>query len=297
MDKKESLEGFYRDKFDRQPEGMMPDNMHFNLFSYEDCLGTATITYRRRDFYKVTLSWGRNIIHYGDTSLEVNGPALAFFNPEVPYTIDLPDGQMLGDYFIFTADYFNAQYRNSIRELPVFAPGGKPVYLLNKTQEKTAKGIFKKIKQEQGTDYAFKHDLIRNYIVELIHFALKLQPVDTVYQQMDANTRITAVFNELLDRQFPIESAAQRFELRTARDFAERLAVHVNHLNYALKHTTGKTTTEHILSRLASEAMILLKHTSWNVSEISYSLGFEDAAHFSHFFKKYTNQTPSEYRS
>ncbi|SFM77297.1 Helix-turn-helix domain-containing protein [Chitinophaga sp. YR627] len=297
MEKMESLEGFYQDKFNRPPDGLKQDNIHFNLFSFDDCEGTATIKYRRRDFYKVTLSWGRNILHYGDTSLEVNGPALAFFSPDVPYTIDLPDGMMMGDYFIFTEAYFNAQYRNSIRDLPVFAAGARPVFLLNKTQEKTARGIFKKMKQELATDYEFKHDLIRNYIVELIHFALKLKPVDTVYQQMDANTRITAVFNELLDRQFPIESLAQRFELRSARDFADRLAVHVNHLNYALKHTTGKTTTEHILNRLASEAMVLLKHTDWSISEISYTLGFEDAAHFTHFFKKHTSQTPTAYRS
>ncbi|TWV99363.1 helix-turn-helix domain-containing protein [Chitinophaga pinensis] len=297
MEKMESLEGFYEDKFNRAPDGLKHDNMHFNLFSFDDCAGTATIKYRRRDFYKVTFSWGRNILHYGDTSLEVNGPALAFFSPDVPYTIDLPDGMMMGDYFIFTEAYFNAQYRNSIRELPVFAPGARPVFLLNKTQEKTARGIFKKMKQELATDYEFKHDLIRNYIVELIHFALKLKPVDTVFQQMDANTRITAVFNELLDRQFPIESLAQRFELRSARDFADRLAVHVNHLNYALKHTTGKTTTEHILNRLASEAMVLLRHTDWSISEISYTLGFEDAAHFTHFFKKHTNQTPTAFRS
>ena len=297
MEKMESLEGFYQDKFNRTPDGLKHDDMHFNLFSFDDCAGTATIRYRRRDFYKVTFSWGRNILHYGDTSLEVNGPALAFFSPEVPYTIELPDGMMMGDYFIFTEAYFNAQYRNSIRELPVFASGSRPVFLLNKAQEKTAKGIFKKMKQELATDYEFKHDLIRNYIVELIHFALKLKPVDTVYQQINANTRITAVFNELLDRQFPIESLAQRFELRSASDFADRLAVHVNHLNYALKHTTGKTTTEHILNRLASEAMVLLKHTDWSISEISYTLGFEDAAHFTHFFKKYTNQTPTAYRS
>lgn len=295
MEKTETLENFYQDKFDSRPDSLRND-MHFNIFSYDECKADATIQYRRRDFYKVTLANGRNIVHYGDKSLEVNGAVLAFFNPEVPYTIEMTDGQTAGDYFIFREAYFNEHYRSSIRELPIFAAGNKPLYLLNKTQEKAAKGIFRKMRAEMNSDYEFKHDLIRNYIVELIHFALKLKPVDTLYQHVDANARITAVFNELLDRQFPIESATQRFELRSARDFAERLAVHVNHLNYALKHTTGKTTTEHILSRLASEATVLLKHTDWNISEISYSLGFEDVAHFSHFFKKYTNQSPSAFR-
>ena len=104
------------------------------------------------------------------------------------------------------------------------------------------------------------------------------------------------MFRELLDRQFPIESTDQRLELRSARNYADCLGVHVNHLNRALKLTTGKTTTEHIFDRLASEAQALLRHTQWNVSQIGYTLGFDDTAHFNHFFKKQTHQQPSYFR-
>ncbi|GAB3641576.1 helix-turn-helix domain-containing protein [Spirosoma arcticum] len=112
-----------------------------------------------------------------------------------------------------------------------------------------------------ASDYAYKHDLIRSYLVELVHVAAKFQSVQTTYPHMDANVRITSVFRELLDRQFPIESANQRFALRSARDYADRLGVHVNHLNRALRATTGKTTTEHIFDRPVSEAQVLLKHS------------------------------------
>ena len=78
---------------------------------------------------------------------------------------------------------------------------------------------------------------------------------------------------------------------------ADRLAVHVNHLNKILKDNTGKTTTELISSRVIQEAKILLKQTNWNVSEISYSLGFEEVSHFSNFFKKQTSLTPLVFRS
>jgi AraC family transcriptional activator of pobA len=130
-----------------------------------------------------------------------------------------------------------------------------------------------------------------------VHYSLKMQPAGNLYQHTDANTRITAVFTELLERQFPIESPAQQFTLRSAKDFADQLAVHVNHLNRAIRTTTGKTTTGHIFERLISEAKALLKHTDWNISEISYCLGFEDPAHFNHFFKKQTKTTPSIFRS
>jgi AraC family transcriptional regulator, transcriptional activator of pobA len=85
--------------------------------------------------------------------------------------------------------------------------------------------------------------------------------------------------------------------MRTAKDYAERLAIHVNHLNKVLKQSTGKTTTEIISSRIAQEAKILLKHTDWNISEIAYSLGFEEVAHFSNFFKKQTTIAPLAFRA
>jgi AraC-like DNA-binding protein len=112
-----------------------------------------------------------------------------------------------------------------------------------------------------------------------------MQPSEKLYQNIDANTRLTAVFSELLERQFPIESPSQQFALRSAKDFAEQLNVHVNHLNRAIKLSTGKTTTGQISERLAREAKALLKHTHWNIAEISYSLGFEEPAHLTIFSK------------
>jgi AraC-like DNA-binding protein len=70
----------------------------------------------------------------------------------------------------------------------------------------------------------------------------------------------------------------------------------VNHLNKVLKENTGKTTTELISSRIAQEAKILLRQTDWNVSEIAYSLGFEEVAHFSNFFRKQTSTSPLGFR-
>jgi AraC-like DNA-binding protein len=105
------------------------------------------------------------------------------------------------------------------------------------------------------------------------------------------------LFIELLERQFPIESQNQKLALRTAKDYADRLSVHVNHLNKVLKENTGKTTTEIISSRITQEAKILLKQTDWNISEIAYCLGFEQLAHFSNFFRKQTSIAPNLFRA
>ena len=61
--------------------------------------------------------------------------------------------------------------------------------------------------EEQKSDYTYKDDLIRNYINLIIHEALKLQPSEHYDQHKNAASRLTSVFLELLERQFPIESA------------------------------------------------------------------------------------------
>lgn len=298
MANRETLEEFYQHKFNWLPDNLKQDIGHFNVFRVEDTLsqGGTPIHYARRDFYKISLIRGRTVYHYADKSIEADGTALMFFNPNVPYTYESLQNERSGYFCIFKESFFTESLRTNINELPMFAPGSKPAYMLNKTQDKHVSAIFKKMLEEINADYKYKYDLLRNYVTEMIHYALKMQPSEMLYQHTDANARITAIFTELLERQFPIETPHQRFTLRSARDFADKLAVHVNHLNRAIRETTGKTTTDHIAERLLGEAKALLKHTNWNIAEISYSLGFEEPAHFNNFFKKHTSSTPSSYR-
>jgi len=294
----ETLEEFYQHKFNWMPDKLQQDIGHFNLFRMEDVSGpnAVPVKYSRRDFFKISLLRGKNIFHYADKSLEVDGSTLIFFNPNVPYTLETCLGDQTGYFCIFKEGFFTERMRGNLNELPMFSVGGRPSYFLDKKQDEHVSGIFEKMADEINSDYQFKYDLLRNYTMELIHYALKMQPSESLYQHPNANSRITSVFTELLERQFPIESPTQRFTLRSANDFANKLSVHVNHLNRAIRETTGKTTTHHIAERITSEAMALLKHTNWNISEISYSLGFEEPAHFNNFFKKHTSQTPSSFR-
>ena len=130
----------------------------------------------------------------------------------------------------------------------------------------------------------------------MIHAGQKLQPAPAAAPAHHAAARLAARFTDLLERQFPLETPRQRLRLRTAQDYAGQLAVHVNHLNRVLKQATGLTTTALLAGRVAQEAKMLLRHTSWSVSEIADSLGFADAAHFCNFFKRQTGLVPGAFR-
>ncbi|SEB14950.1 helix-turn-helix domain-containing protein [Pedobacter hartonius] len=299
MEKTQTLEHFYKHKFNSVPQSLQEGVGHFNVFRIEDCFGpnAKPVSYSRRDFYKVSLVRGKYLYHYADKSLAIEGTTLIFFNPNVPYTVQSLSDNNTGFFCIFTESFFIEKIRGSLSELPMFTHGGKPAYYLDEKQERHVSDIFIKMLEEIESDYVFKYDLLRNYVTEITHYALKSEPTESLYQHPDAKSRITSVFTELLERQFPIETPSQRFSMRSAKDFAEKLAVHVNHLNRSVKETTGKTTTDIIAQRLLSEAKSLLRHTDWNISEIGYCLGFEEAAHFNNFFKKQTAYTPGSFRN
>lgn len=297
-----SLEQFYKEINAAIPKEIAREIGHFNVFSYADLAKTLkekpVMPYNKRTYYKISLITGKNTAEYADKVIEIEESALVFATPKVPYHWIPKDEHQAGYFCVFTDDFLARNKSGVILDdLPIFQPGGLPVFQITAEQRLEIEHIFEKMNKELSSDYVFKYDLLRNYILEIIHYGQKLQPKAISNPRHNASSRITSLFIELLERQFPIESPMQRLQLRTANDFAERLAIHVNHLNKILKDNTGKTTSHVISARITQEAKILLKQTDWNVSEIAYSLGFEEIAHFSNFFKKQTNLSPNNFRS
>lgn len=267
--------------------------------AYEiDSTESIVRNYNRKDFYKICLNTGKNIIHYADKSFETNGPVLFFGNPHIPYSWEIVSSTYTGYACLFTEDFLKLGDRSeSLQQSPLFKLGGTPILELNQEQRDFISTIFQKMIAEHQTDYTFKDELIRNYISLLIHEALKIQPLENYSNQKNASSRITKVFFELLERQFPIESTDHPLQLKTAQDFAKSLSVHVNYLNRSIKEVTGKPTTTHITERIAAEAKALLQYTDWNIADIAYALGFEYPSYFNNFFKKITGTNPKSLRT
>jgi AraC family transcriptional activator of pobA len=269
----------------------------FNVFQIESD-AHATRIYSRKDFYKICLTTGKSAIHYADRSFEQEGTVLFFGNPHIPYSWETISTTYVGYTVLFSEDFLKLSERSeSLQQSPLFKIGGTPVLKITEKQRDFLNTIFQKMIDEQESKYTFKDDLIRNYIHLIIHEALKLQPSENYEQHKNASSRITSVFLELLERQFPIESADRPLQLKTAQDYAQNLRVHVNYLNRALKEVTGKPTTAHITERIISEAKALLQHTDWNIADIAYALGFEYPSYFNNYFKRVTGTNPKSFRA
>jgi AraC family transcriptional activator of pobA len=290
------INDLYSGKEEMLPTAGKNEIGHFNIFLLDDHVGPCAkpLTYDRKQFYKITLIIGRNKIHYANKTIETDGPALLFTSPLIPYKWEPLDDQQSGYFCIFTEAFFN-QFGN-IRKYPVFQVGGNPMYCLTDEEVTYIKIIYIKMLGEISGTYPFKYDALRNLVYELVHSASRMQPVETLCIKTNAAIRISNLFMDLLNLQFPIEHVSQRLTLRSARDFAQRLNVHVNYLNRAVKKVSGKTTTQHINGRLVTEAQYALKFKDWSISEIGHCFGFEDPSSFNYFYKKETQLSPSQYR-
>jgi len=297
MEKMQSLEGFYQFKFDRIPENIRNGVGHFNVFKIDEYIGkhTKPVVYSRKDYFKITLIIGRNRIHYADKVIEIKKQALFFTNPQIPYKFEWIDDYKAGFFCVFTASFFH--HFGNLNDYEVFKPNAIPVFELTDEQLEEIKQVYLKMQEGLDSDYEHKYDLLRNLVFDLLHYTHRMKTASKVEkQQTNASQRITHMFLELLERQFPIEDVRQRISFRSPCEFADQLSVHVNHLNRAVKVTTEKTTSMIIAERLLQEAKILLRHTEWNVSEIAYSLGFKEATHFNNFFKKMMQMAPIRFR-
>lgn len=268
----------------------------FNVFRIEED-AAATRTYSRKDFYKICLTTGKSRIHYADRSFDAEGTILFFGNPHVPYSWETLSTTYVGYTCLFSEEFLKTSERSeSLQQSPLFKIGGTPILEITTEQRDFLNRIFEKMIEEQQSEYAYKDDLIRNYINLILHEAMKLQPSEHFDQHKNAASRVTSVFLELLERQFPIESTERPLELKTAQDYAKSLSVHVNYLNRAVKEVTGKPTSAHIKERIINEAKALLHHTTWNVADVAYALGFEYPTYFNNFFKRITGTNPKAYR-
>jgi AraC-like DNA-binding protein len=303
MKKPETIEEFYQRKFDGADFRWMPDALrqdvgHFNVFRLDPDRESKTkpTPSRKRDYYKVNLLIGNCKLHYADKSVTIQKQALVFSHPQVLQRWDESGEMPRGYFFVFNEAFFH-QYGN-FSQYPVFHPTGNPVIELTDSQLEQAVNLYERMLEEQASEYIYKYDALRNLVFELVHFAMKTQPSATFHKQpLNAAQRITTLFLELLERQFPIDDPRQTVQFRSASDFAGRLNIHANHLNRAIKEITQKTSSQLIAERLLQEAKILLKHSAWTVSEIAYALGFNEVTYFNSFFKKYTQRSPIQFRN
>ena len=204
LNKVETIEEFYKRKFDWMPDNIRNEIGHFNVFSLEPFVGdkAQTVPYKRRDYYKIMLVIGNSKVHYADKVVEVQKQALSFSNPHIPYKWEHLDTIRMGCFCVFNHHFFH-QYGN-LNQYEVFQPNGTHIFELTDEQVNQVQKIFERMFEEIGSDYVHKYDVLRTLVFELLHFAMKMQPsITTVKQPVHASQRISTLLWSYWNASFP----------------------------------------------------------------------------------------------
>lgn len=299
MEKLESLREYYEITRKEIPRDLLCKNFptsHFNVLQRKNCSGG--LPFARRDYWKISLLDKRAELETKDQRILINRHCIFFSNPSICYGWKSIGKEQTGFICLFNDQYLTQELRESFNRLnQLFENIQIPFLFLDHESYKLLHFCFQQMFDVYHSDFEYRGEVVREWLQLIIYQVIKIQlKSHSSVIGRGSGDRIVHLFTEALDAQFPVDSPRNPILLKTPFDFAEQLHIHVNHLNYCLKFLTGKSTTQHINERLVEEAVSLLENSSWNVSEIAESLGFEYVQHFTNFFKKQTGRTPKSYR-
>jgi AraC family transcriptional activator of pobA len=201
------------------------------------------------------------------------------------------EGETDGYVIHFSEDFFQSFLlaNDYIGQFPFFSgnPDDAVIHIHPDLHEKIIT-LFEEIVMESEHPARMGNDLIRVLLIQV--FILLARP-NLDYEQKQSfpyNHTLLKSFQKLVDKNYA--------RLKLPKDYAGLLYITPNHLNAICNDMLGIPAGEVIRNRVLLEAKRLLINRSISVAEIAGELNFSDNSYFTKFFKKYTGQTPEDFR-
>lgn len=158
--------------------------------------------------------------------------------------------------------------------------------------------VGKLIKEKLSLVEQTENEIFLTILKRQIEFIYKETVLEVLYNdivQMPSEN-INYDKNHLIAYQF-LSSLHQNYKThRSVSWYADKSNLSTGHFSTIIKKTLGLTPQEFISKVVIGNAKLLLKNLSLSIKEIAVELNFPEQFTFGKYFKKYTNQSPTEYR-
>lgn len=106
---------------------------------------------------------------------------------------------------------------------------------------------------------------------------------------------ITETFLKLIDTHLLDLVEGNAIEMFEIRDIAKIMHIHATHLTDTVKHTTGLHPCSFFQDKIIAVSKAMLEQNELPINGIATLLTY-DPSNFTKFFKRFTQQTPKQYR-
>lgn len=283
-------------KFDIKKYAFKPNTFQeFEVIDLQQLLhqskAIVTVPHRAEFYHIIWFQTGTptHLVDFNHIKIEPN--SILFLNQNVIHSFD---GKMefSGKAIIFTERFFYQSIsdfnylKNSILFNDLFG-----ISLIDTTPNTQLFGDLLKLMQieYQQSKSQFQALILKNYLHNFLLLAeQKKYNQNFVKIKPSADFDQVLSFREVLDKYFKVE--------KQVSFYTRQLNITEKRLNLALKNVLGKTAKELVNNRVLLETKRLLTTSHLNIKEIAYEIGFDEPGNFIKYFKKYTSETPTEFR-
>jgi len=248
----------------------------------------------RHNYY--TVLWtrqacGKHFIDYHEYNMEQD--MIFFVTPGQVHQV-VTESKPSGFAIMFTCDFLlkNQINHQLINNLGLYAEStGTPPMKVNPFVTNQLEMIVQQMAHCFDNDQPYRQESIGAWLKLFLIECNKLviNNIEQNPQTQQAGGQLLFEFKQLVEEKFQT--------WHKVSDYAAALAITPDYLNNVIKSTIGVTAKDFIQNRLVIEAKRMGIHTDLTSKEIAFSLGFDDPAHFSKFYKNITGSSFSDFRA
>lgn len=242
----------------------------------------------------IAILWNQNT---SVAELEVDGLNIRLLPNQLMTTTYLQHTSYEKTNIPLTAFLFNREFycisdhdsEVSCNGILFFGTQDLPIITIPEEQQRKFNTLHEVFEDEFATPDKIQGDMLQMLLKRLIIICTRLAKEQLIVKKLD-NEQVDVVrkFNVLVDTHYKTK--------RKVSDYADLLFKSPKTLSNLFALYNQKSPQQIILERLTLEAKRLIRFTDKQNQEIAYELGFNDPAHFSRFFKKMTDLSPTQYR-
>lgn len=234
----------------------------------------------RRDFQLIYVASGKAHFHFGDEERIVTAGHIVLYRPKEPQKYEYYGKDQTQ---VFWVHFTGNDVTNILRSYGI--TDNKKVFYCGSSLDN--QNLFRKMINELQMSKENYAEMLEMYLRQ-IFITMQRAFIGTIKKEkarvVDKIEKATVYFNENYSQEINID------------EYAEQMHVSVSWFIRNFRESTGLTPMQYILSKRIYNAEILLQDPSYNVSEISRVVGYDNPLYFSRIFKKAKGLSPSEYR-